>query len=111
VDLYGLSLTGLRFFTVYGPWGRPDMATWLFTDAMLKGQPIRWPMKLGGTLISPRITDSGVDELVKGSVTDAVKGEAKDRATQEANKLLEKEGAKNPEIKQKATDLLKGLGR
>ena len=41
VDLYGLSLTGLRFFTVYGPWGRPDMATWLFTDAMLHGRPIR----------------------------------------------------------------------
>jgi UDP-glucuronate 4-epimerase len=40
-DLYGLPLTGLRFFTVYGPWGRPDMAYWLFTDAMLKGRPIR----------------------------------------------------------------------
>jgi UDP-glucuronate 4-epimerase len=40
-DLYGMSLTGLRFFTVYGPWGRPDMAYWLFTDAMLKGRPIR----------------------------------------------------------------------
>lgn len=40
-DLYRLSLTGLRFFTVYGPWGRPDMATWLFTDAMLAGRPIR----------------------------------------------------------------------
>lgn len=39
--LYGLSLTGLRFFTVYGPWGRPDMAYWLFTDAILKGEPIR----------------------------------------------------------------------
>lgn len=39
--LYGLSLTGLRFFTVYGPWGRPDMAYWLFTEAMLKGEPIR----------------------------------------------------------------------
>jgi UDP-glucuronate 4-epimerase len=39
-SLYGLSLTGLRFFTVYGPWGRPDMAYWLFTEAMLKGQPI-----------------------------------------------------------------------
>jgi UDP-glucuronate 4-epimerase len=32
---------GLRFFTVYGPWGRPDMAMWLFTEAMLKGQPIK----------------------------------------------------------------------
>lgn len=39
--LYRLPLTGLRFFTVYGPWGRPDMAMWLFTDAILKGQPIR----------------------------------------------------------------------
>jgi UDP-glucuronate 4-epimerase len=39
-DLYGLSLTGLRFFTVYGPWGRPDMAVWLFTEAMLAGRPI-----------------------------------------------------------------------
>jgi UDP-glucuronate 4-epimerase len=37
---YGLPVTGLRFFTVYGPWGRPDMAMWLFTDAILKGQPI-----------------------------------------------------------------------
>jgi len=39
-DLYALPLTGLRFFTVYGPWGRPDMAYWLFTEAMLKGRPI-----------------------------------------------------------------------
>jgi UDP-glucuronate 4-epimerase len=39
--LYRLPLTGLRFFTVYGPWGRPDMAYWLFTEAMLKGEPIR----------------------------------------------------------------------
>ena len=38
--LYRLPQTGLRFFTVYGPWGRPDMALWLFTDAILKGQPI-----------------------------------------------------------------------
>ena len=38
--LYGLQTVGLRFFTVYGPWGRPDMAYWLFTDAMLNGRPI-----------------------------------------------------------------------
>jgi UDP-glucuronate 4-epimerase len=38
--LYGLAQTGMRFFTVYGPWGRPDMAYWLFTDAILKGEPI-----------------------------------------------------------------------
>ncbi len=35
--LYGLSLTGLRFFTVYGPWGRPDMAYWIFAEKILKG--------------------------------------------------------------------------
>ena len=38
--LYGLPATGLRFFTVYGPWGRPDMALFLFTKAMLAGRPI-----------------------------------------------------------------------
>ncbi|SBT05861.1 Uncharacterized 37.6 kDa protein in cld 5'region [Candidatus Accumulibacter aalborgensis] len=38
--LYGLPTTGLRFFTVYGPWGRPDMALFLFTQAILEGRPI-----------------------------------------------------------------------
>jgi UDP-glucuronate 4-epimerase len=39
-ELYRIPQTGLRFFTVYGPWGRPDMAYWKFTEAMLKGEPI-----------------------------------------------------------------------
>jgi UDP-glucuronate 4-epimerase len=39
--LYGLPATGLRFFTAYGPWGRPDMAAWLFTEAILADQPIK----------------------------------------------------------------------
>jgi len=39
--LYGMSCTGLRFFTVYGPWGRPDMALFLFTRAILEGKPIQ----------------------------------------------------------------------
>ncbi len=39
--LYGLACTGLRFFTVYGPWGRPDMALFLFTRAILEGKPIQ----------------------------------------------------------------------
>ncbi|QPC87925.1 NAD-dependent epimerase/dehydratase family protein [Mesorhizobium sp. NBSH29] len=39
-ELYGLKTTGLRFFTVYGRYGRPDMAPWLFTDAILKGNSI-----------------------------------------------------------------------
>ena len=39
--LYGIPTTGLRFFTVYGPWGRPDMALFLFTKSILKGEPIK----------------------------------------------------------------------
>jgi UDP-glucuronate 4-epimerase len=39
--LYRLPQTGLRFFTVYGPWGRPDMAVWRFTEAILNGRPIK----------------------------------------------------------------------
>ena len=39
--LYGIPTTGLRFFTVYGPWGRPDMALFLFTRAILAGEPLR----------------------------------------------------------------------
>ncbi|MBN1952645.1 MAG: NAD-dependent epimerase [Bacteroidales bacterium] len=40
-NLFGLPTTGLRFFTVYGPWGRPDMALFLFTQAIIKGEPIK----------------------------------------------------------------------
>ena len=39
-SLFGMPCTGLRFFTVYGPWGRPDMALFLFTKAILEGRPI-----------------------------------------------------------------------
>tara|TARA_R110002167_G_scaffold129337_12_gene312221 strand:+ start:502 stop:1545 length:1044 start_codon:yes stop_codon:yes gene_type:complete len=39
--LFGIPTTGLRFFTVYGPWGRPDMAMFLFTEAMINGKPIK----------------------------------------------------------------------
>ncbi len=47
-ELFGLKQTGLRFFTVYGPWGRPDMAYWSFTDAILAGRPM--PVFGGGKL-------------------------------------------------------------
>lgn len=75
----------------------------------LKGKPITWPMKLGGTLYAPTITDTGLDEVIKGSLGDAAKEAVKEEATKQAEQLLQKEGAKNPEVK-KATDLLKGLG-
>ena len=40
-NMFGLKSTGLRFFSVYGPWGRPDMAMWLFTDAIMQGKPLK----------------------------------------------------------------------
>ncbi len=61
--LYGLPTTGLRFFTVYGPWGRPDMALFLFTKAILEGRPIdvfnRGKMKRDFTYI---------DDIVEGVI-------------------------------------------
>lgn len=47
-ELFGLRQTGLRFFTVYGPWGRPDMAYWTFTERILRGQTV--PVFGGGRL-------------------------------------------------------------
>ena len=61
--LYRLPLTGLRFFTVYGPWGRPDMAMWLFTDAILKGTPIK--VFNGGNM---RRDFTYIDDIVTGVV-------------------------------------------
>ncbi len=63
-ELFGLKQTGLRFFTVYGPWGRPDMAYWLFTDSILSGRPI--PVFGGGKLRRDfTYIDDIVDALVR----------------------------------------------
>ena len=62
-ELYGLKQTGLRFFTVYGPWGRPDMAYWSFTDAILSGKPI--PVFGGGKL---RRDFTYIDDIVAAVV-------------------------------------------
>jgi UDP-glucuronate 4-epimerase len=59
--LYGLPATGLRFFTVYGPWGRPDMSPWLFTEAILRGRPIR--VFNGGAM---RRDFTYIDDVVEG---------------------------------------------
>ncbi|MGB5661829.1 NAD-dependent epimerase/dehydratase family protein, partial [Eudoraea sp.] len=68
--LYGFPTTGLRFFTVYGPWGRPDMAMFLFTDAIVKGKPIKvfnhGQMERDFTYIDD-ITE-GVVRVIEGSV-------------------------------------------
>jgi UDP-glucuronate 4-epimerase len=59
--LHGLPQTGLRLFTVYGPWGRPDMAVWLFAEAILQGRPI--PLFGDG---SARRDFTFIDDVVAG---------------------------------------------
>ncbi len=61
--LYRLPLTGLRFFTVYGPWGRPDMAMWIFTKAILAGKPI--PVFNNGDMFRDF---TFIDDIVSGVV-------------------------------------------
>jgi UDP-glucuronate 4-epimerase len=61
--LYGLPTTGLRFFTVYGPWGRPDMALFKFTEGILKGEPI--PVYNRGEMIRDF---TYIDDIVEGVV-------------------------------------------
>ena len=62
-SLYGLSCTGLRFFTVYGPWGRPDMALFKFTEGILAGRPI--PVFNRGDMVRDF---TYVDDIVEGIV-------------------------------------------
>ena len=61
--LYGIACTGLRFFTVYGPWGRPDMAMWIFTKALYEGKPL--PLFNRGEM---RRDFTYIDDIVRGVV-------------------------------------------
>jgi len=63
-SLHGQAQTGLRFFTVYGPWGRPDMAYWIFAKAMMEGQPIRL-FNNGEMIRDFTYIDDVVDTLVR----------------------------------------------
>src|SRR5215213_747400 len=62
-SLYRLPSTGLRFFTVYGPWGRPDMAMWIFTKALFAGEPL--PLYNSGDM---RRDFTFIDDIVRGVV-------------------------------------------
>jgi UDP-glucuronate 4-epimerase len=62
-SLYKLPATGLRFFTVYGPWGRPDMAMWIFTRALYAGEPL--PLFNRGEM---RRDFTYIDDIVRGVV-------------------------------------------
>ena len=62
-DLFGIPTTGLRFFTVYGPWGRPDMALFIFTNSIVQGKPIK--VFNGGEM---RRDFTYIDDIVDGIV-------------------------------------------
>jgi UDP-glucuronate 4-epimerase len=62
-NLYRIPLTGLRFFTVYGPWGRPDMAMWIFTKALYAGEPL--PLFNRGEM---RRDFTYIDDIVRGVI-------------------------------------------
>jgi UDP-glucuronate 4-epimerase len=80
--LYGLRCTGLRFFTVYGPWGRPDMALFLFTKGILSGRPI--PVFNQGNMVRDF---TYVDDIVEGVV-----------------RLIDRPAAPNPSWRPEAPD-------
>ncbi len=73
--LYRIPLTGLRFFTVYGPWGRPDMAVWKFAEACLQGRPV--PLFNRGDM---RRDFTFIDDIVAGILATADRPPADDGA-------------------------------
>ena len=98
--LFALPVTGLRFFTVYGPWGRPDMAMWLFTAAILEGRPIklfnRGCMRRDFTYIDD-VTESVIRLLEKPALPDPDwSGDRPTAATSNAPWRLYNVGNSNP---------------
>ena len=69
-SLFGIRMTGLRYFTVYGPWGRPDMAPFLFADAIMEGKPLK--IFNGGHLMRDFTYVDDVVEATKRIAEDAV---------------------------------------
>ena len=114
--LYGLPVTGLRFFTVYGPWGRPDMSLFLFTRSILAGQPIE-VFNYG----HHRRDFTYIDDLVEGvmRVIDAVarpnpawSGDSPDPGTSRAPYRLYNIGNNHPVNLLRFIEVLEGcLGR
>lgn len=79
--LYGMEQVGMRFFTVYGPWGRPDMAYWSFTDRILRGEAIR--VFNGGQMLRDF---TYIDDAVRGVVAIA-EGEFKSSGTDRPHRI------------------------
>lgn len=83
--LYGIKATGLRFFTVYGPWGRPDMAIWKFTEAILDNKPIQ--VYSEGKLLRDF---TYIDDVIKGIIATL------ERQSEEASPILMNIGNNHP---------------
>jgi UDP-glucuronate 4-epimerase len=110
--LYSLPTTGLRFFTVYGPWGRPDMAAFLFTKAILAGQPID---VFNGGVMQRDFTY--IDDIVQGVIRTLDKvaapdphwsGASADAATSSAPYRIYNIGNNSPESLDHFIEVLEG---
>src|SRR5262245_49516401 len=94
--LYGLAATGLRFFTVYGPWGRPDMAMWLFTKAIFANEPIKL-FDHGRVQRDFTYVDDVVEALVRlVPMPPVANGDAPDPSTSRAPWRVHNIGNRNP---------------
>jgi UDP-glucuronate 4-epimerase len=103
--LYKLPQTGLRFFTVYGPWGRPDMAVWLFTHAILTGESIRI---FGET--SMRRDFTYIDDVV-GGILAALENPPEADARQSPHRIYNIGNSKSEELETLIGIIEKSCGR
>ncbi|MFZ5791253.1 MAG: NAD-dependent epimerase/dehydratase family protein [Pseudomonadota bacterium] len=103
--LYRLPTTGLRFFTVYGPWGRPDMAAWLFTEAILRGRPIK--LFNHGRM---RRDFTYIDDIVAGVIA-AIDRPPEDRGANAPYRLYNLGNHRAEELTRFAAVLERALGR
>jgi UDP-glucuronate 4-epimerase len=114
--LFGLASTGLRFFTVYGPWGRPDMAMWLFTKSIFAGEPIQL-FDYGRVRRDFTYIDDVVEAVVRlvgvqPAPNPAWSGDAPDPSTSRAPWRIHNIGNRNPiEITKVVSLLEEAIGR
>lgn len=102
--LYGIALTGLRFFTVYGPWGRPDMAYWTFTQKIIAGEPV--PLFNNGEMLRDF---TYIDDIVDGILRIAATGHVR---AMEVPHCVYNIGNNKPEELGRFVDVLeKAIGR
>lgn len=103
--VYGIATTGLRFFTVYGPWGRPDMSAYLFTEAIFAGKPIQ--LYNDGEM---RRDFTFVDDIVQG-VLKVMAGPPKADAGAPAERLYNIGNNRPEELRHYVAVLEKAIGR